>query len=77
VQLFDSLRIEAQIFLAADENDWETAAEVKDFRDPLSSICQSLAFANCGVKRQTFSWTLSKESGESIAKQMRMTCESG
>lgn len=25
----------------------------------------------------TFSWTLSRESGESTAKQMRMTCESG
>lgn len=25
----------------------------------------------------TFSWTLSNESGESTAKQMRMTCESG
>jgi hypothetical protein len=26
---------------------------------------------------RTFSWTLSSESGESTAKQMRMTCESG
>ena len=29
------------------------------------------------IGRPTFSWTLSSESGESIAKQMRMTCESG
>ena len=27
--------------------------------------------------QHTFSWTLSRESGESMAKQMRMTCESG
>ena len=27
--------------------------------------------------RHTFSWTLSSESGESIAKQIKMTCESG
>jgi hypothetical protein len=25
----------------------------------------------------TFSWTLSSESGESMAKQIRITCESG
>lgn len=28
-------------------------------------------------RRRTFSWTLSSESGESIEKQIRMTCESG
>lgn len=35
VQLFDSLRVEAKILLATDENDWEAGAEVKDLGDPL------------------------------------------
>lgn len=32
---------------------------------------------SCELVHHTFSWTLSSESGESMAKQMRMTCESG
>jgi hypothetical protein len=37
-QFFDRLGIVSQIALAADEDDWETLAEVKDLRDPLSIV---------------------------------------
>lgn len=39
VQLFDSLRVEAKILLATDENDWEAGAEMKNLGDPLYT-CQ-------------------------------------
>ena len=43
-ELLLNLRIVAQILLAADEDDGQTLAEVKHFRDPLligESTCQS------------------------------------
>jgi hypothetical protein len=35
VQLFNSLWVESQILLAADEDDWEPRAEMQHFGDPL------------------------------------------
>lgn len=75
MQLLNRLLVEAKILLAADEDDGQALAEVQDLGDPLCLISNGRA----GVRwrSRTFSWTLSSESGESTAKQMRMTCESG
>jgi hypothetical protein len=39
-KLLNSLVVVAQILLAANQNDGEALAEVKNLRDPLSSTCQ-------------------------------------
>jgi len=45
VKLLDSLRIIAKIFLATDENNRKTLAEVEDFRNPLEvGTCQQSLF---------------------------------
>jgi hypothetical protein len=77
VQLFHSLRIVTKIGFAANKDDGKTWAEVQNLRDPLSMNLVSRCELECFVEHFTFSWTLSRESGESTAKQMRMTCESG
>lgn len=82
VKFLNCLLVVTQILLTADKNDWETVAEMKDFGDPLLaehvSAYSYLRTVRKGRKlSHTFSWTLSRESGESTAKQMRMTCESG
>jgi hypothetical protein len=73
VQLLDGLCVESEILLAAHQDDGQARAEVQHLGDPLGEV------SGCGEERarQTFSCTLSRESGESMAKQMRMTCESG
>jgi hypothetical protein len=50
-------------------------SEIHYPRQP-SQHTSCITWCVCGA-RHTFSWTLSSESGESTAKQMRMTCESG
>jgi hypothetical protein len=83
VELFNRLLVVTQILLATDEDDGETAAEMKNFGDPLDLIehVSVVAYLEIGKRRiggnSTFSWTLSRESGESTAKQIKMTCESG
>jgi hypothetical protein len=62
----------AEIVLATNEDDRETLAEVEDFRDPLSGHVRYQTY-QAQMVRFTFSWTLSRESGESMAKQIRMT----
>lgn len=79
MQLLNRLLVEAQILLAANEDDRKALAEVKDLGDPLEhtvSGCCHWPVGRLG-DQCTFSWTLSSESGESMAKQIRMTCESG
>lgn len=76
VQLLDSLWVKSQILLASDKDDWEPRAEMQHFGDPLPNW-SVWAAGKAHVTRQTFSCTLSRESGESMAKQIRMTCESG
>lgn len=82
-ELLNDPRVVTQILLAADEDDREALAEVQNFRDPLQAAGHVSAFRlggdwGDGIERVlTFSWTLSRESGESTAKQIRMTCESG
>jgi hypothetical protein len=70
VELLNGLLVVTQILLATDENDGETAEHVS-----------VVSYLEVGRRRivgnSTFSWTLSRESGESTAKQIRMTCESG
>ena len=81
MELLDGLLVVTQILLATNENDRETTAEVKDFGDPLHLSTRQRFLILEGQERikgdGTFSWTLSSESGESTAKQIRMTCESG
>jgi hypothetical protein len=89
VQLLNSLLVVSQILLAADEDDGKAGAEVQNLGDPLEreslvSKCLQAAVLHMMPQHRehvsgwfTFSWTLSNESGESTAKQMRMTCESG
>ena len=76
VQLFNCLRVVTEILFASNQNNGQALAKMQDFRDPLKVICQNpftwLDAANIGAGH-TFSCTLSKESGESTAKQMRMT----
>jgi hypothetical protein len=40
VELFNCFLVVTEILLATDEDDGETAAEMKDFRDPLVGTCQ-------------------------------------
>lgn len=75
MELLDSLLVEAQILLAANKDDGQALAEVQHFRNPLRWV--SGGFCMCDGVCGTFSWTLSSESGESTAKQIRITCESG
>lgn len=86
VQLLNSLLVKSQILLATHEDDWQALAEVQHFGDPLLhawtisfmyQMCQGSAQLGHVSRQRTFSCTLSSESGESTAKQMRMTCESG
>jgi hypothetical protein len=68
----------SEVVLAAYKDDGETLAEMEDFRDPLwSSFVRLGTSCLLDATMLTFSWTLSSESGESIAKQIRMTWESG
>lgn len=76
MQLLNRLLVVAKILLAANEDDGQALAEVQDLGDPLSVVSDGHEAA-CGGSVCTFSWTLSSESGESTAKQIRMTCESG
>ena len=69
-----------EILLATNENNGKTRAEMKHFGNPLlRGTCQlcNLAIERVCSEHRTFSLTLSSESGESIEKQIRMTCESG
>ena len=81
VELFNGLLIVTQILLATNEDDGETAAEMKNFGDPLClRHVSAVSYLEIGKRiggNSTFSWTLSRESGESTAKQIKMTCESG
>ena len=82
-KLFNSLGVIAQILLASDEDDGKALAEVHDLGNPLQDTHANMddvsdAFKHNGRNSErTFSCTLSRESGESTAKQMRMTWESG
>ena len=88
-KLVNSLAVFAQILLTADEDNRKTLAEVQNLGDPLEYHFMSahpvLLTPKCSVvlgfsiqnETPTFSWTLSSESGESTAKQIKMTCESG
>lgn len=75
MQLLNGLLVETQIPLATDEDDGQSLAEVQDLGNPLFDCQYVMRPEQMG--RRTFSWTLSRESGESMAKQMRMTWESG
>jgi len=77
-ELLNSLGVVAQILFAADQNDRETLAEMEDLGNPLQAVHMLAAshhrLSSCTVGDQlTFSCTLSRESGESIAKQIRIT----
>jgi hypothetical protein len=77
-ELLNGLGVVAQILFAADQDDRETLAEVKNLRNPLQAVPMLAAgrhrLSSCTVGDQlTFSCTLSRESGESIAKQIRIT----
>ena len=76
MELLNGLLVVTEILLAANEDDGEALAEMQDFGDPLELV---LAKGGKGrsVRLRTFSWTLSRESGESMAKQIRITWESG
>lgn len=85
-ELLNDLLVVSQILLAANEDDGETLAEVQNLRDPLRLrhvSAKALSQGNSGraavaaAGDRTFSWTLSRESGESTAKQIRITWESG
>jgi hypothetical protein len=76
-ELLDSLGVVTQILLAADEDDGKALAEVENFGNPLRTRVSTLDAQHAIRKSPTFSWTLSSESGESTAKQIKMTCESG
>ena len=81
-ELVNNTGVAPEILLATDENDGETGAEVHNLGNPLYERNQPnlLGKTRQGEVRRggrTFSCTLSSESGESTAKQMRMTWESG
>lgn len=76
MQLLNRLLVVAKILLAANEDDGQARTEVQDLGDPLFVVSDGHEAAGGGIV-YTFSWTLSSESGESTAKQIRMTCESG
>lgn len=68
----------AEILLAADEDDRVAGTEMHNLGDPLVESANTfLVLSKEGSMRDTFSWTFSSESGESMAKQIRMTWESG
>lgn len=77
-QLLNDPGVPPKILLATDQDDRKPGAKVHHFGNPLlvrgavriARVCYQGA-------RRTFSCTLSSESGESTAKQMRMTWESG
>lgn len=80
MEFFDRLLVVAEVFLAANEDDGEALAKVQHFRYPLCGCTHpSVSSSLCLLPDQskwslrTFSCTLSNESGESTAKQMRMT----
>ena len=76
-KLLNDSRVTPDVLLATDEDDGETTAEVLDLGDPLKCNLSHETKDKGGLRKRTFSCTLSKESGESTAKQMRMTWESG
>ncbi len=50
MKLLDRLLIIAEIFLAADENDGKSLAEVENFRDPLEvGTCQQSPFVQAAT----------------------------
>ena len=80
-EVVDGFRVVSEILLATNKNNWQAIAEMEDLRDPLRRY-NMLTFlflkGTCYRSRvRTFSWTLSRESGESTAKQIKITCESG
>lgn len=78
VQLLNRLLVKAQVLLASNEDDGKALAEVQNLGDPLwVHVSLGAVMAMTRLEGGTFSWTLSSESGESTAKQMRITCESG
>lgn len=81
VQLLNRLLVIPQILLAAHKDDRQALAEVQHLRDPLKEAQQPISIRPDHSRARehllTFSCTLSSESGESMAKQIRMTCESG
>lgn len=77
-ELLDGLGVVAQILLAANKDDGKALAEVENLGNPLQNrVSTQDAQAHAYRITPTFSWTLSSESGESTAKQIKMTCESG
>lgn len=76
-KLLNDTRVTSEILLASNENDRQTSAEVHDFGNPLQVSHRMSNLQPRSSALHTFSWTLSSESGESTAKQMRMTWESG
>ena len=72
-QFFDRLPIVAEVALASNENDGQTFAEVEDFTDPLPITSVAGLWNNLAKAVRTFSGTLSRLIGESMAKQMRIT----
>ena len=80
-ELLNHSGVAPEILLAADKDDGETGAEVHDLGNPLHETCQAREgkrdHPRATGEKRTFSCTLSSESGESTAKQMRMTWESG
>lgn len=79
VKLFNGLLIVTEILLATNKDDGKTLAEVKNLRNPLNLRYSQRMWPSfcCKGPMRTFSWTLSRESGESTAKHIRMTWESG
>jgi hypothetical protein len=77
-QLRSRLGVAAQILLASDKDNGQTFAKVVHLADPLPAETESSQPPVTRENdRRTFSWMLSSESGESMAKQMRITCASG
>ena len=86
VQLLNGLGVVAQILLTTNQDDGETLAEVENLGNPLSNRVSidsrneqpnRMLLEYSKFQAPTFSWTLSSESGESTAKQIRITWESG
>ena len=74
-KLLDNTGVPSQILLATNEDDGKACTKVHDLGNPLRR--GSVHDAGGEWQTRAFSCTLSSESGESTAKQMRMTCESG
>lgn len=76
-EFLNRLWVEAEILLAANQDLGDIRAEVMYFRAPLlAESCQRTCGKKCAPvakARLTFSPTLSRESGESMAKQIKMT----